>query len=99
MESSSGNEFSGSRFPNDFAVIVNDLASSDRCSGETGDFPPGVGGVLRVGESVLIANRLLQRWVPDHDVRVGSDLNRTFAGTFQTAWLRSLKSPRQTVQA
>src|SRR5687768_485292 len=53
-EALAGNEHAGARLADDLAVVEHHFAAADGGLGPTGHHPPGVGGVLRVREHVLV---------------------------------------------
>src|SRR5262249_16568968 len=65
--------------PDNFSILIDNLATADRCARPAGHFRAGVNGPLCVRQLILVANRALQIGIPDDDVSVGSHLDGPLA--------------------
>src|SRR6266545_4075753 len=74
----------------DLSILVNNLSAPNGDDGPAGDLPSSENREPRIGELILVADRLLQVRIPDHNVGIGADRDGSLARV-QTKQLRGIR--------
>src|SRR5213594_4378148 len=71
--------FSGPWPPDNLSILIDNLATADRCARPAGYVRAGVNGPLCVRQLILVANRAVQIRIPDDNIPIRTHLDGTLA--------------------